>query len=160
MSAQVIPLRKPAPTPESGEALLVTVSELHALITLDPILGASPVRIYFVFNPEARAKIAASHAATGAPGRDHTPAYVLVAYDFPFALHLLQGIAARVTRERAKQIATCSAGLQAESLVAAAAALGLAAHPVPGFDASALKAAFFANTQETVIQLFQLDFAA
>jgi 3-hydroxypropanoate dehydrogenase len=156
MTAQVISLREPA-RPDDRETLLEAVAELHALVTLDPVLGASPVRVYFVFNPDAQQRIAAS---LGRAIRRPAVAYGLIAYDFPFALHLLQATASRLTRERAMEIASCSAGLQAECLRVAAATLGIDASPVPGFDAAALKSLFFASTQETVIQLLALDLAA
>jgi nitroreductase len=156
MTAQVIPLKEPPPT-ANRDALLAAVTDLHALVTLDPVLGASPVRIYFVFNPEAQRRIAAS--LDRAPRRPAV-AYGLIAYDFPFALQLLQSTATRLARERAIEIASSSAGLQADCLRAAAAALGIEVSPIQAFDDAALKSIFFPNTQETVIQLFQLDLAA
>jgi 3-hydroxypropanoate dehydrogenase len=155
MSAQVIQLRDADPA-EDGAALLAAVSELHALITLDPVLGASPVRVCFVFNPEARQRIAASLDPTDGAGRRGAPTYALVCYDFPFALQLLRASASRLAEARAKEIVVCSAGLQAEALRVAAATLGIDARPVPAFDAGGLKATFLPNTQETVIQLFAL----
>jgi hypothetical protein len=135
--------------------LLDAVVELHALISIDPVMGASPVRVYFVFNPAAKARISAAiDAADAAPA---PTAYAVVAYDFAFALHLI-GIAGRpIDRERAKAIASASAGLQRAAFEAAAAALDVEARPVAAFDAGALKAAFFPSTQETVTQLFRLE---
>ena len=141
---------------EDQDAMLEAVVELHALITLDPILGAQAVRVYFVFNPRAKARIAAS-IDPGDPGRRRpASAYAVVAYDFPFALHQLQATASQLSLERAKEVVCRSAGLQGKALQAAAAASSLLALPVPAFDAGALKAAFFPSTQETVIQLFRL----
>ena len=83
-------------------------------------------------------------------------AYALVAYDFPFALHQLESTASRIPRERARDIVSCNAGLQRDTLRRAAEALGVEARPVVRFDAAELKTTFFPNTQETVIDLFRL----
>jgi 3-hydroxypropanoate dehydrogenase len=153
MTAELLAFRKP-PRTDDAQALLEAAVELHALISIDPVMGASPARVYFVFNREAKRRI--SLAIDG--GRAQPPtAYALMAYDFPFALHLIE-IAGRPANERrAKTIASLSAGLQGEALRAAADALGVEALPAPGFDAAALKRDFFANTQETVICLFRLE---
>jgi nitroreductase len=155
MTGQVVAFRNPSAA-EAREALIAAVVPLHTLITLDPILGASPVRIYFVLNPQARRRIAECvDPGDGAQARS-APAFALVAYDFPFALQLIEGTAPQVARERAKQIVTRSAALQGEALRAAASAFGLDARPMPAFDAGALKTAFFPSTQETVTHLFRL----
>jgi hypothetical protein len=157
MTAQVIPLVDPAPSEEDREALRDAITELHALITLDPILGVSAVRVYFVVNPTAKARIAASIDPADL-GRRRTPsAYALVAYDFPFALHQLQATSSQLATERAKEVVCRSAGLQGEALRAAAEVTGLSMRAVSAFDAGALKSVFFPSTQETVIQLFRLE---
>jgi len=157
MMAQVIPLADQAPPPEDREALLAAVSELHALITLDPILGASAVRVYFVVNPVAKAKIAASIDPADHSRRRPPPAYALVAYDFPFALHQLAARSSALSTERARDVVCRSAGLQGDALRAAAEVSGLSMRAVPAFDAGALKNVFFPSTQETVIELFRLE---
>jgi hypothetical protein len=157
MTAQVIPLADPPPSEESREALLDAITELHALVTLDPILGASAVRAHFVVNPAAKARIAASIDPADRGHRRTASAYALVAYDFPFALHQLAATSSALSTERAKDVVCRSAGLQGEGLRAAAEASGLSMHAVPAFDAGALKNTFFPSTQETVIQLFRLE---
>ena len=154
MTAEVLAFPRPADTDgDDREALLATLSELHALITLDPILGVSPVRVFFVLNPHAKARIATCLDGADARAAD---AYALVAYDFPFALHQLESTASRIPRERARDIVSCNAGLQRDTLRRAAEALGVEARPVVRFDAAELKTTFFPNTQETVIDLFRL----
>jgi nitroreductase len=155
MTGQVVAFRSAAPDDEH-DALIAAISPLHTVITLDPILGASPVRIYFVLNPQARTRIAACLDPDDRSWTRFVSAFALVAYDFPFALQLIEATARQVLRERAKEIVACSAGLQGDALRAAAAAFGLDAHPIAAFDAGALKAAFFPSTQETVTHLFRL----
>lgn len=140
------------------ETLLTALVELHALITIDPILGASPSRIVFVLNPQARSRISAcvDPADTGSRTAE---AYALIAYDFPFALHQFVMAGSRIPTERAKAIISCSAGLQQESFARAAEAFGLCPSLVPCFDAAALKQTFFPETQETVTHLFRLSLA-
>ena len=155
MTGQVVAFRDPK-SPDEREALIAAIGPLHAVITLDPILGASPVRIYFVLNPQARARIAECLDPSDRSMARFASAFALVAYDFPFALHLIEGTAPQLPRERAQAIVTCSAGLQGDALRAAAAAFGIDARPIPAFDAGALKASFFPSTQETVTHLFRL----
>ena len=150
------------PPPDDAKALLEAAVELHALISIDPVMGASPARVYFVFNPEAKLRIAA--AIDGGATRQPT-AYAVAAYDFPFALHLIE-IAGRPANPDsancgwARTIAELSASLQGDALAAAAAAVGVEALPVGGFDAEALKRAFFPHTQETVTHVFRLELRA
>ena len=143
-------------TTDGREALTAALVSLHTLITLDPILGASPVRVYFVLNPQARSRIAECVDPDHHIQARFAPAFALVAYDFPYALHIVEGNTPQISRERAKEIATRSAGLQGDSLRAAAKAFGIEAQPIPAFDAEALKATFFPSTQETVTHLFRL----
>jgi len=154
MTADVVTLRERQTT--GGEDLLAAVVELHALITIDPVMGAAPVRIYFVFNPAARARIAACHDVANGARTPLPAAYALVAYDFPFALHLIETSARRIASERAKALVSCSADLQGDVLRKTANALGIDAQPVASFDADALKAAFFPSTQESVAHVFRL----
>jgi nitroreductase len=155
MTGQVVAFRSAAAGDER-DALIAAIGPLHTLITLDPILGATPVRVYFVLNPQARARIAECLDPNDRSQARFATAFALVAYDFPFALQLVEGSAPQLGRERAKQIVTCSAGLQGDALQAAAAAFGVDARPIPAFDAGALKAALFPSTQETVTHLFRL----
>jgi hypothetical protein len=62
-----------------------------------------------------------------------------------------------IPTERAKQIITCSAELQKDVLERAADTLGIDAVSITAFDADALKASFFPNTQESVTHVFRLD---
>jgi nitroreductase len=155
MTGQVVAFRDPK-SPDEREALMAAIGPLHTLITIDPILGASPVRIYFVLNPQARTRIAECLDPNDRSQARFASAFALVAYDFPFALHLVEGTSPQISSDRAKAIVTCSAGLQGDALQAAAAALGIDARPIPAFDAGALKASFFPSTQETVTHLFRL----
>lgn len=142
----------PAPANDDREALLAAVSELHALITLDRVEGASPVRIYFVMSPQGKREVSA-RLASAAP----TPEmYALIAYDFSFALFQFEMAGGQTTPARAKEIISSSAELQEDSLVRAAAVVGLHATPVAMFDAEGLKAVFFPNTQETVVHVVRL----
>ena len=151
--AELLAFRTPPPA-DDAKRLLEAAVELHALISIDPVMGATPSRVYFVFNPEAKRKIAA--AIDGGAARQPT-AYALVAYDFAFALHLIEIAGRPANRERAKTIAMVGASLQGETLQAAANAVGVEALPLAGFDAEALKSAFFADTGERVIHLFGLE---
>jgi hypothetical protein len=155
MTGQIVAFRNPETT-DAREALIATVADLHTLITLDPVLGVSPVRVYFVLSPHAMSAIAACLDSDDRPRARLASAFALVAYDFPFALHLVESTAPQVSRERGKEIATRSAGLQGDALRAAAGAFGIEAHPIPVFDADGLKTTFFPNTQETVTHLFGL----
>ena len=159
MTADVIRLREPA-TGVDTTSLLTAISELHVLITLDPVLGTSPVRVYFVLNPQAKIRIEAALDASCDWRRQRPSAYALIAYDFPFALYQMEMSGARLVRERAQELVSLNAGLQGEFLEAAAASLGIAARAAPGFDADSLKSVFFPNTQETVIGLFGIDLVA
>jgi len=134
------------------------VRELHALITIDPILGASPVRIYFVLNPRAVERIIAALRPAD-PAARAASCFALIAYDFPFALHQFALTASPIPTERAREIIERSAGLQLPSLIQAAEAMGLAARPVCGFDAAELKETFFPSTQETVTDVLRLSLA-
>jgi hypothetical protein len=155
MTAKVVSFRAREST-DARDALYAAVVELQALISIDPVLGASPVRVCFAFNPQAKAQIAACLCAPdGAKPRVAT-AYALVAYDFSFALHLFALAGSRIPIERAKEIICCSADLQEGLLMKAAEAFSIAADPISDFDAEALKASFFPNTQESVTHLFRL----
>jgi hypothetical protein len=153
MTAQLLAF--PAPPPQDADALLEAVVELHALISIDPIMGASPARVYFVINPVAQARILASIDAADAARTP--PAYAVMAYDFPFALHLIEIAGRPISSERARTIATSSANLQGAAFRASAHIVGVEAQTVAAFDAEALKATFFPQTQETVIHLFRLE---
>jgi hypothetical protein len=141
---------------DSREALLPVLGELHALITIDPMMGVTPVRVLFVLKPDARAQVAASIDPVDVHGRRGL-AYALVAYDFPFALHQFTTSRNHIADDRAKAIITASAASQAGCFCRAAERLALEVRPVPSFDAAALKAVFFPSTQETVTHLFRLS---
>jgi hypothetical protein len=80
-----------------------------------------------------------------------------MAYDVPFALHLIEIAGRPISSERARTIATSSASLQGAAFRAAADTVGVEAQTVAAFDAEALKSTFFPQTQETVIHLFRLE---
>jgi hypothetical protein len=155
MTGQILAFRDPK-SPDERDTLLEAIGPLHTLITIDPILGASPVRVYFVLNPQARTRIAECLDPSDRSQARFAAAFALVAYDFPFALHLVESAAPQLAGDPAKSVVTCSAGLQGDALRAAAGALGVDARPIPAFDAGALKASFFPSTQETVTHLFRL----
>jgi hypothetical protein len=153
--AEVVDFPTTAST-DGRDALYAAAVELQALISIDPVLGASPVRICFAFNPSAKAQIAACLPPSGGASSRAPIAYAVVAYDFSFALHLFAMAGSPIPLERAKVIITHSADLQETLLTKAAEAVGIAVDPIPGFDDKALKAGFFPETQETVIHLFRL----
>ena len=155
MTGQIVAFRTP-PTADEREASLGAVVELHTLITLDPILGVSPVRIYFLLNPKAVAKVAACLDTSDRSKARPPIAFALVAYDFPFALYLIESSAPSLRPGRAQEIASRSAGLLGDAFRASATASGIEAYPTPSFNESGLKVAFFPDTQETVTHLFQL----
>ncbi len=155
MTGQIVAFRTP-PTADEREELLAAVVDLHTLITLDPVLGVSPVRIYFLLNPQAVARVAAC-LDSGDPSKRRPPsAFALVAYDFPFALYLIESSVPSLRPHRAQEIVSRSAGLQGDALQVAATASGIETCPIPSFNESGLKAAFFPDTQETVTHLFRL----
>ena len=156
MTADVITFRD-SQAENGREAMLSALAELHSLITIDPLMGASPVRIYFVLNPAVKMRIAAFIDAEERAYARPPGAYALISYDFPFALHLVETAASQMASERAKAVVTCSADLQGDLLRAGAGALGIDAQPAPGFDADALKAVFFPNTEEIVTHVFRLE---
>jgi hypothetical protein len=156
MTAEVITLRD-AQAESGREAMLSALAELHSLITIDPVMGASPVRIYFVLNPAVKSRIAAFIDAEDRGYVRPPGAYALISYDFPFALHLVETSARQMASDRAKAVVTSSAELQGYLLQSAASALGVEAQAAPDFDADALKAVFFPNTEETVTHVFRLE---
>jgi hypothetical protein len=158
-TAQVIQLRPSAPRTDYA-ALMTAIGELHGLISLDPVMGATPLRIYFVFNPAAKARIAQHLDPADRAVRRQPAAYALVAYDFPFALQMFEMAARPFSPERAKEIISLNAALQGDMLQAAAGVLAIDVRPVLAFDAGALKQVFFPGTQETLTHLFQLDLNA
>lgn len=155
MTGQIVAFRTP-PTADEREALLVAVVDLHTLITLDPVLGVSPVRIYFLLNPQAVAKVAACLDSNDHSKARSPIAFAIIAYDFPFALYLVESSAPSLRPRRAQEIVSRSAGLQGDAFRASATASGIEAYPIPSFNESGLKAAFFQDTQETVTHLFHL----
>src|SRR5579871_3993192 len=118
MTAQLLAFRPPAPPQETAAPLLSAAVGLHALIAIDPVMGASPARTYFVFNPAAKARIVAAIAGADAGRARSASAFAVTAYDFPFALHLIEIASRRLSRERAQAIATASAEMQAATLQA------------------------------------------
>ena len=155
MTGQIVAFRTP-PTADERDELLAAIVDLHALITLHPVLGVSPVRIYFVLNPQAVDRVAAFIDSSDRSRARLPVAFALVAYDFPFALYLVESSAPTLLQQRVQEIVSRSAGLQGDALRVAASASGIEAFPSPSFNESGLKAAFFPDTQETVTHLFRL----
>jgi len=156
MAGQVVAFKE-RDAADEREALLAALAPLHSLITIDPMLGAAPVRVYFVLNPQARRRIVECVQPADRPSARAASAFALVAYDFPFALHIVETNAPRLGRENAKHIVTCGADLQGDALCASARAMGVLAQPITGSDTDGLKAAFFPSTQESVVHLFRLS---
>jgi 3-hydroxypropanoate dehydrogenase len=146
--------RNPAPLERSR------LGELHALLALDSIAGASPARTLFVVSEANKARLALGACPSVRERILGAPACAVVGYDFPFAVNLVlsgqpdDGVAATALAIRT---AARSAALQGEALARAAAALGLVATPFANFDAAALKAGFFAGTEATVVFVCRLD---
>ncbi len=155
MSSEVVAFPRPAAI-DARETMLSAVGDLHALISLDPVLGSSPSRVYFVFSDQGRARVEASlsHRRPSAPAV--ATAYALVAYDFCFGLRLFAYAGSKIPPERARQIIARGADLQGDTLRRAALAFRIDADPTTAFDAVALKAAFFPQTDETLTHVFRL----
>jgi len=159
MSAQVLDLvleRPPRPALSLPRARL---DELHALLTLDPVAGASPARTLFVVSETAKARLARRTCPTTSDAVLGAPACAIIGYDFAFAVQLaLSSQAAEPgDADLAIRIAALGAALQGDGLVRAACALGLRATPIANFDAAALRAEFFGETSATVVFVCRLD---
>jgi hypothetical protein len=158
MTAQVVAFPRAADE-QSRKILRDALVELHALVSIDPVLGASPTRVYFVNTPRAEQLVAAVVGADDRIGDREVAVYALISYDFPYALFLLKG-AGQLTEDRAKGVITRSSDLQKTLLRHAANTIGLTAQAIESADTGALKSAFFPNTQETVTHVFRLGLHA
>ena len=159
MSVQALDLGLEAP-PQRGLSLpRARLDELHALLTLDPIAGASPSRTLFVVSEAAKARLARRTCPSCLETVLTAPACAVVGYDFAFAVQLALSSQAAEPGDTDLAIRTASLGaaLQGDGLIRAAAALGLGATPIANFDAAALRAEFFGETSATVVFVCRLD---
>jgi len=156
MSAQVVRM-KPEACSGAVPVARDLLDQLHGLLKLDPIAGASPARALFVVSDDAKARLARHLSPGDAEHALRAPALGLVGYDFPFAVSLLLASAgAKPDCATAIRTARRSAALQGECLRLAARAVGLEARAIANFDATALRAAFFAGSEATVVSLCRL----
>jgi len=155
MSAQVVRMRREACSAAAPVARDL-LDQLHGLLKLDPIAGASPARALFVVSDDAKARLARHLSLCDAEQALQAPALGLVGYDFPFAVSLLLAAGAKPDCVSAIRTARRSAALQGECLRLAARAVGLEANAIANFDATGLRAEFFAGSEATVISLCRL----
>jgi 3-hydroxypropanoate dehydrogenase len=155
MSARVVRIR-PEVCSVAAPVARDLLDQLHGLLKLDPIAGASPARALFVVSDEAKARLARHLSPGDAAQAQRAPALGLVGYDFPFAISLLLAGGTKPDCVAAIRTARRSAGLQGECLRLAARAVGLDAQPIANFDAAGLRSAFFAGSEATVISLCRL----
>jgi 3-hydroxypropanoate dehydrogenase len=158
MTAQVVRLR-----PEVGSAAATSIprevlGQLHGLLRLDPIAGASPARTLFAVSGAAKARLVRCLAPADREAALAAPALAVTGFDFLFAVSLLLAASPVANPDCAQAIRTAqrSAAIQGEVLGLAAHAVGLRAEPIANFDAAGLRAAFFAGTQATVVSLCRL----
>jgi len=158
MSAQVVRLRRDIASVAAGPVPRAVLGQLHDLLQLDPIAGASAVRTLFVASDAGKARLA-RHLAPGerdlAPG---APAFAIVGFDFLFAVSLILSASPMANPDCALAVRTAqrSAALQGDTLRLAAAAVGLRAATIANFDAAGLRSEFFAGTEVTVVSLCRL----
>jgi 3-hydroxypropanoate dehydrogenase len=158
MSAQVVRLRQdvcseaPAPVPR------VVLDQLHDLLQLDPIAGASAVRTLFVASEAGKARLASHLSPADTTLALSAPAVAVIGFDFLFAVSLILSRSSIADPDCARAVRTAqrSAALQGDTLRLAAAAVGLRATPIANFDAAGLRAEFFAGTEATVVSLSRL----
>jgi 3-hydroxypropanoate dehydrogenase len=129
---------------------------IYDLARLPPTEGnTSPGRFYFVVSKDAKARLEPLLDEGNRKQTMAAPATAIVGYDLGFArtLHKLapksaDSLSAELAQnpEKAKLIATRSAGLQGGYLMLAARALGLDCGPMSGFDREGVDREFFAGT--------------
>jgi 3-hydroxypropanoate dehydrogenase len=158
MSAQVVRLRQGAWSGAAAPVPRALLDQLHDLLQLDPIAGASAVRTLFVASEAGKARLA-RHLAPGEQDQaPAAPAFAIIGFDFQFAVSLILSASASANPDRGAAVRTAqrSAALQGDTLRLAAAAVGLRASAIANFDATGLRSEFFAATQATVVCLCRL----
>ena len=159
MSAQVVPLRRgicggmAAPVPRA------VLAQLHDLLQLDPIGGASAVRTLFVASETAKARLARHLSPADSVLALNAPAIAVIGFDFLFAISLIVSASPAANPDCAVAIRTAqrSAALQGATLRLAADAVGLEATAIANFDAAGLRTEFFGGTEATVVALCRLS---
>lgn len=164
MSAQVLRLdatrTPPGPAPKPAAISRARLDELHALLVLDPVAGASPARTLFVASEAGKARLAGRLGEADREPALRAAACAIVGYDFPFAVSLLLAASAapdRTARALAIRTAARGAALQGGCLTLAARSLGLEAEPIAHFDGAGLRTEFFAGLSATVVFLCRLE---
>ena len=158
MSAQVVPLRRgicggtPAPVPRA------VFAQLHDLLQLDPIGGASAVRTLFVASETAKARLARHLSPADSVLALNAPAIAVIGFDFLFAISLIVSASPVANPDCGLAIRTAqrSAALQGATLRLAADAVGLEATAIANFDAAGLRSEFFGGSEATVVALCRL----
>jgi 3-hydroxypropanoate dehydrogenase len=115
----------------------------------------TPARFHFVVSQEAKARLEPLLDEDNRKQTMSAPATAIVAYDLDFARTLsklaprsAERLSARLAEdpEKARFMATRSAGLQGGYFIVAARALGLDCGPMSGFDREGVDREFFAGT--------------
>ncbi len=125
--------------------------------------NCSPARFVFVRTPEGKERLRPCLSSGNLEKTLAAPVTVIVAYDKQFYEALPQLFPHADARSWftsspafAEQTALRNSSLQAAYLILAARSLGLDAGPMSGFDAKALDAEFFADSQWTANMLINL----
>lgn len=130
------------------------LQKLYDLTKFGPTaLNASPARFVFVTSPEAKARLIPLMGEGNRAKTQQAPVNLIVAHDIDFHEHLdtlfphAPGAKAWFADEAGRrETAFRNASLQGGYLTIAARALGLDVGPMSGFDAAAVKAEFFPNS--------------
>ena len=138
----------PTPLPES------VLRELYDLTKFGPTAANStPARFYFLTSAEAKERLAKLSSGSNAPKIRQAPVTVIVGYDldFPETLPKLfphaPGAKDWFNDMQAREWgALRNSSLQGGYFILAARALGLDVGPMSGFDAAAVKAEFFPDS--------------
>ena len=118
-----------------------------------PAVNASPARFVFVTSPEAKARLIPLMSEGNRAKTQQAPVNLIIAQDIDFHEHLdalfphAPGAKAWFADEAGRrESAFRNASLQGGYLTIAARALGLDVGPMSGFDAAAVKAEFFPDS--------------
>jgi 3-hydroxypropanoate dehydrogenase len=139
----------PTPVPES------LLRELYGLAKFPPTsANTQPMRIVFVTNPDAKARLRGALAPANVDKVMTAPVTAIVAHDLEFheKLPVLMPHAdfrshfANLAPEARERVAAQGSAMQGAYLILAARALGLDAGPIGGFDRQKVDAEFFANS--------------
>jgi 3-hydroxypropanoate dehydrogenase len=158
MSAQVVRLRRDVWSGAAAPVPRALLDQLHDLLQLDPIAGASAVRTLFVASEAGKARLARHLAPSEREEAKAVPAFAIIGFDFLFAVSLILSVSPIANPDCGAAVRTAqrSAALQGDTLRLAAAAVGLRASVIANFDAAGLRSEFFAGTQATVVSLCRL----